>query len=315
VKPEALLTGIAFLWGTTFIVTKHAVHAMAPLQFLTARFAIAALVLVVITRKKFRAFHSREARGLPAIAGACSRRALVDGVVLGLLNSTGLVMQVFGQVYTTASKSSFITSLNTPLTPLVALALYRTRPSRPQLVAVALATAGLALLTWPGGGARWNAGDLLTIGCAAMYALTIVEIARRTPRHEAMMLTTVQVVTAALMFATLLGAAQVALARLPLASLPELLRLEARPFALDAPLAAEIVYMALVCTVVTFAGQTWAMARMSATHAAVIFALEPVFATALAVGILGTAEWPGARGATGAGMVLCAVLVSEIRSR
>ena len=55
-------------------------------------------------------------------------------MILGVLNSLGLVLQVFGQVYTTASKSAFITSLNTPLVPLVAFALYRTRPSKPQLV-------------------------------------------------------------------------------------------------------------------------------------------------------------------------------------
>ena len=82
-------------------------------------------------------------------------------MVLGVLNSLGLVLQVIGQVFTTASKSAFITSLNTPLVPLVALRVYRTRPSKPQLVAVVLATLGLMLLTYPAGGARWNAGDLL----------------------------------------------------------------------------------------------------------------------------------------------------------
>ncbi len=298
-SPQALLVGVSFLWGTTFIVTKHAVHELAPLQFLTARFSIAAMILLVAYRKRLK----------------LSRQAIVDGVLLGVLNSSGLVLQVFGQVYTTASKSSFITALNTPLTPLVALALYRTKPTRANMIAVVLATAGVGLLTWPGGGARWNPGDLFTVGCAAIYALTIVEIARRTPRHDAMALTAVQVTTAALMFATLLGLARVAIAQVPFASLPELIRLEARPFAPDLRLVGEILYMALFCTVLTFAGQTWAMARMSATRAAVIFSLEPVFATSMAVVLLGDAEWPGARGAAGAGLVLLAVLVSEIRLR
>jgi drug/metabolite transporter (DMT)-like permease len=298
-RPELVLAGVALLWGSTFVVTKHVVRDMAPLAFLTARFGLAALVLVALFRRRF----------------PCSRQALVDGVVLGLLNSSGLLLQVLGQVYTTASKSSFITALNTPLTPLCALALYRARPTRPQLVAVVLASGGVALLTYPVGGARWNDGDLLTFGCAALYAITIVEIARRTPRHDALMLTTVQVVTAALMFATLLGVGQVIVHQVRFDHLPELLRLEARPFAPGPWALAELVYMALVCTVVTFAAQTWAMARMSATHAAVIFSLEPVFATAMAVGAVGSAEWPGARGATGAALVLFGVLVSEIRLR
>ena len=45
--------------------------------------------------------------------------------------------------------------------------------------------------------------------------------------------------------------------------------------------------MALAATVVTFLLQTWAQARMSATHAAVIFALEPVFTALFAAVILG----------------------------
>jgi len=301
VRPRAqvVLAGVALLWGSTFVVTKDVVRDMAPLAFLTARFALAALVLAIAFRRRF----------------PCSRRALVDGVVLGLLNSSGLVLQVFGQVYTTASKSAFITALNTPLTPLLGLALYGARPTRPQLVAVVLASVGVALLTYPEGGARWNPGDLLTLGCAALYAVTIVEIARRTPRHDALMLTTVQVVTAALLFATLLGVARAAGAWVRFDHLPELLKLEMRPFQPSRWAVAELLYMALVCTVVTFAAQTWAMARMSATHAAVIFSLEPVFATAMAVGVVGSAEWPGARGATGAAVVLLGVLVSEIRLR
>jgi drug/metabolite transporter (DMT)-like permease len=294
-----VLAGVALLWGSTFIITKDVVREMAPLAFLTARFALAALVLLVLCRRKF----------------PCSRRALVDGVVLGLLNSSGLVLQVFGQVYTTASKSAFITALNTPLTPLLALALYRQRPTRPQLVAVLLASCGVALLTHPGSGARWNPGDLLTVGAAALYAFTIVEIARRTPRHDALLLTAVQVVTAALLFAALLGAVRAAGAWVRFDHLPELLRLELRPFHPGGRAIVELGYMALVCTVVTFAAQTWAMARMSATHAAVIFSLEPVFATAMAVGVVGSAEWPGARGGAGAALVLLGVLVSEIRVR
>jgi drug/metabolite transporter (DMT)-like permease len=239
--------------------------------------------------------------------------ALRDGIVLGLLNGSGLLLQVFGQAYTTASKSAFVTSLNTPLVPLVALVLYRTRPTRIQLAAVALASAGLILLTWPGAGARWNTGDLLTGCCAMIYAVTIVEIARRTPGRDVWGLTAVQTATAALLFALGWAITWALVRSIPLDQLPEVLRLEARPFSVQPRVLGEMVYMALVCTVVTFLAQTWAMARMSATHAAIVFALEPVFATGMAVGVEGSAEWPGARGAVGAGVVMLGVVVSEMR--
>jgi drug/metabolite transporter (DMT)-like permease len=296
-RPELVLVGVTLLWGSTFIVTKSVVREAAPLPYLMLRFGLAAAALAIVYR-----------RLLPA-----ARRALVDGAVLGALNTVGLLFQVLGQVYTTASKSSFITSLNTPLTPVVGYLVYRTRPSPAQLVAVVMASLGVALLTYPTGGARWNPGDLLTLGCAVTYAFTIVEMARRSARHDTRALTLVLVAASALLITALYLTALAARALMPLALQPEVLRLEARPFLVDAKLAIEIAYMALVCTALTLTAQLWAMGRMSATHAAVVFALEPVFATAIAVGVDGSAEWPGARGAAGAAVVMMAVLVSEIR--
>jgi drug/metabolite transporter (DMT)-like permease len=296
-KPEPVLVGVTLLWGSTFIITKDIVRDAPPLTYLVFRFGLAALLLSAIYWRH---------------EGWRDRRLIVDGALLGLLNSLGLILQVFGQVYTTASKSAFITSLNTPLVPIVALLLYRTRPSRSQLVAVLLATLGLMLLTYPEGGARWNAGDLLTVGCALFYAFTIVQIARRAPRHDARPLTAVQLVAAALTFSIALLIVQLHIKIVPAHQLPDYARLQARPLHVSPRLVAEGLYMALFCTVLTFGLQTWAMARMAATHAAIIFALEPVFATAFAVGIEGSAEWPGARGGTGAVLVMLAVAASEL---
>ena len=47
---------------------------------------------------------------------------------------------------------------------------------------------------------------------------------------------------------------------------------------LDAPLVIALLATAVFATAVCFALYTWAQARTSATHAALIFALEPVFA-------------------------------------
>jgi drug/metabolite transporter (DMT)-like permease len=296
-KPELVLVGVTVLWASTFVVTKDFLREQPPLEFSLLRFTLGALILSALYWKRI----------------PWSRRAIVDGVVLGILNTSGLILQLVGQAYTTASKSAFVTSLNTPLTPLVGLLLYGTRPSRPQQVAVVIATVGVMLLTWPGAGARWNPGDLLTVGCAMVYALTIVQIARRSPGHDALGLTVIQVVTAVVIFAVSVALARLALALWTPGSVPDLLRLEQRPLVLGTHGTVELVYMAVACTALTFTGQTWSMARMSATHAAVIFALEPVFTIAMALCVDGSAEWPGARGAAGAALVMVAVLVSEIR--
>src|SRR3954471_22824219 len=97
-RPELVLVGVTILWGSTFIVTKDIVRASPPMLYLVIRFGVAALLLLALYGRRLR-----------------DRRLIVDGIVLGVMSSLGLVLQVIGQAYTTASKSAFITSLNTPL--------------------------------------------------------------------------------------------------------------------------------------------------------------------------------------------------------
>jgi drug/metabolite transporter (DMT)-like permease len=87
---------------------------------------------------------------------------------------------------------------------------------------------------------------------------------------------------------------------------------ESRPLALTPRLVAAILWMALVATVVTFLAQTWAQQRMPATHAAILFALEPVFTALFAALFLG--ERMTGRDWTGATLVLLGIVVSELKS-
>ena len=155
-RAELVLVGVTILWGSDVHRHQGRGSRLAPLPFLTFRFGAGGAGDAALVPAAPDVFARRRRRRRWCWACSTDRAFL----------------QVFGQVYTTASKSAFITSLNTPLTPLVAYLLYRTRPSRPQLAAVLLASGGLLLLTWPRGGAHWNAGDLFTMGCAILYAFT-----------------------------------------------------------------------------------------------------------------------------------------------
>lgn len=287
-----VLLGATILWGSTFVVTKSLVEDAPPLTYLALRFCAATVMLLPLVPRLRR-----------------SHGFLRDALVLGVTNALGLVFQVFGQCYTTAAKSAFITSLNTPFTALCGLLLYRQVPTRPQRVAIVLATAGLCLLTWPPAGTRVNAGDLYTLVCALLYGFFIVESARRAPRHDAITLAVAQIVIAAVTFTAL--AAVTRLVPIPSGSASSLRALEARPFPHGTRVLVQMAYMSLVCVVLTMLAQTWALARLPATTAAVIFSLEPVVATALSMA-LGDAG-PGPRGMTGGFLVLCAVYVAEGR--
>jgi drug/metabolite transporter (DMT)-like permease len=88
---------------------------------------------------------------------------------------------------------------------------------------------------------------------------------------------------------------------------------EARPLVFDRTVVLSVLWMALVATVVTFLAQTWAQARMPAAHAAILFALEPVFTALFAALFLG--ERMSRRDWSGAGLVLAGIVVSELRRR
>ena len=301
--PALVLIAVTCIWGSTFVVTKDLLQQAPPLSYVALRFSIAAagILLIAATQPK------------RTLAAWRRPHLLADGVLLGLLNAGGMLFQVFGQLYTTPSKSAFITSLNTPLTAVMGFLLHRLVPTRPQRIGVLLATVGLALLTWPGGQGAVNTGDLLTCVCALLYGVYIVESARRAPRQAPLALATVQIGLGALVFSALWAAAQLAIAYL--SSVPRLLQLERASFPRTPHALAELAYMAIVCVVVGLLAQTWAFQRLSATTAALIFALEPVVATAFAVAVGGPSELPGPRGMSGAFLVLCAIYVAEARPR
>lgn len=285
---DLVLVLVTAIWGSTFVVNQLVAKGEAPpLLFLLLRFSIAAVVLAVF------------ARGRPRTPGL-----LGDSVAVGGLTAIGIGFQLAGQVYTTASKAAFITGLSVPLTAPVAFLVTKRRPLPENLAGLALATAGFAVLAWPRDLSGLNTGDLLVLVTAISYAYVIVRLSESSGRHDIRWFAAGQTACAAA--ATVL----LWLAVRPFLGRPEALFVaEARPLAVDARFLGLLLWMSLAATVVTFLLMTWAQARMSATHAAVIYALEPVFAALLSAVFLG--ERLSGRELWGGVLVLFGILVSE----
>jgi drug/metabolite transporter (DMT)-like permease len=284
---DAVLIGVTILWGSSFVVVKNVLAESPPLGFLFWRFLLASLLLIPL------AIGRRRTPGL-----------LADGLVLGLLLSAGMELQVVGQLETTASKAAFLTGLSVVLTPFAAFGRTRKLPSLENGVGIVLAGLGFFLLTFPRGGAAPNRGDLLVFGCGVVFAFYIVEMSLRTGRHDPVWLTAIQVAVVA---ATALPVSLLVRA-LPAS---EIAAAESRPVAWEGVFLWSVLYLGSVGTVGTFFGQTWAQRHMSATHAAILFSLEPVVAALLAAWLIG--DRLGARGIAGALLVLAGIVVSELR--
>ena len=286
---DAVLVAVTALWGLSFVIVKSVVADAPPAAFLLFRFLLAVALLIP----------AAVGRGISAVA-------LRDGVVAGLLLAAGMTLQVLGQVETTASKAAFLTGLSVVLTPFAAYVRARRVPSRENAAGIGLASVGFFLLAWPAEGGPMNRGDLLMLGCGVVFAFYIVELGERGPAHDALPLTAVQIGTVAAVAAVVTLLLHV----VPPAQLA-IARFETRPLVWNRSFVASVLFLGSVGTVGTFFGQTWAQRRMSATHAAILFALEPVFAAILAALFLG--ERLGRRALAGAVLVLAGIVVSEVR--
>jgi drug/metabolite transporter (DMT)-like permease len=286
--PDLVLTGVTLVWGSSFVVVRHALETAPPMAFLFCRFLVATVLA---------------AAALLFRAGP--RGAWRDGLVLGGILGLGMSLQVVGQAETTASKAGFLTGLAVVLTPFVAVFRTKKLPSLENGLGILLASAGFFLLTFPASGAPVSRGDLFVAAGGVVFAFYGVELAERGGRHDTFWLTAIQVaVTMAMAGAFSLLLRVPALSRLPTALL------EARPipWRSDFPLSA--AYLAAACTFLAFLGWTWSQGRMSAVHGAILLALEPVFAALFAAWFLG--ERLGRRGYAGAALILFGILVSEV---
>ncbi|MGA7524370.1 MAG: DMT family transporter, partial [Acidobacteriaceae bacterium] len=166
-KSHLLLLAATFVWGSTFIVIKSALADSTPLVFNAVRMVFASLVLCAIFFRQLRTL---------------SVGALRAGFLIGTLLWLGYEFQTIGLLYTSASKSAFLTGISVVLVPLFLAVFWRRHVNRYTLAGVCAACVGLYLLCVPPGQgsslASLNRGDLLTLGCAVAFAFEIIVIGR-----------------------------------------------------------------------------------------------------------------------------------------
>ena len=187
---DLALVVITLIWGATFVVVKEALESVSTLLFLALRFSLATIVLGLLFGRRL-------------LAESPGPHALRAGLLVGASLFLGYLLQTLGLRSATPARSAFITGLSMVLVPLYAAAFDQVRPSRSCWAGVTLATLGLYLLASPGSGGRLATGDLLTLGCAAAFALHVLLLGRLSTRTSVAFLAFAQVaVTAALSLAT-----------------------------------------------------------------------------------------------------------------
>jgi drug/metabolite transporter (DMT)-like permease len=285
-KAHVLLVLVTLVWGATFALIKHALQDISALLFNAVRMALASVALALIFRGR-----------LPGL-----RRSAGPGILVGIFLYAGYEFQTSGLRFTAPSKSAFITGISVVLVPVLMAVGWRKRASLWTWLGVLMAFAGLYFMTVPsepGGGISLsgvNFGDWLTLACAFAFAMQIIFVGRATSasgsgcpfEHIALL----QAATAAVLMAI---------------SAPLLEHVQVR---WSASVIAAILITGLLGTAAAFSIQAWAQQFLPATHTALIFALEPVFAWLTSFLFLN--EHIGTRAAAGGALILAGVLTGEL---
>jgi drug/metabolite transporter (DMT)-like permease len=225
------------------------------------------------------------------------------GAAAGLFLALGYQFQTVGLNHTTASKAAFITGLVVVLVPLFSAIPGVAVPglSKPTIdtyLGALFAFTGLILLTTPPGSSfallsGLGLGEWLCLACAIAFAAHLLMLAHAAPRISARRLGTLQIGFAALTM---------------LITLP-----------LGGPLifhSSKVLWIALSVTAVlataaAFTVQSWAQQHLPASHTALIFTLEPVFAGLTSLLFLG--DRLSHRALIGAALILAGILLAELR--
>lgn len=282
-KADLALAIVALVWGTTFVVVKHALTDISTLYFLALRFSVASLCMLLMFLPAFRRAGARQVY-----------QGLKGGAAAGLLLWLGYVLQTLGLKYTTAGNSGFLTGLYIVLVPLISAAVYRRWPQIPELIGILIASSGMALLTVPSmkHAFQLNIGDALTIACAVAFAFHLLLLGYFSQRERFEAVALGQILCAAVL------------------STISLL-IEKPTVHWDPNVVFSILLTAVFATALAFALQTWGQQYTTATRTALIFALEPVFALLTAVSVGG--ERLTLAAISGGGLILAGILTVELK--
>ena len=279
---------VTAVWGATFTLVQDAIEQLPPLTFNAVRFTIATLVLGAIALPRLRRL---------------SRGGWVHGTILGVALFAGYAFQTVGLQYTLATNAAFVTGMFVVFTPILAAVVLRRPPGMGAVAGVALATAGLTLLSLFGppdvakAGAWFvpRIGDVIILGCAVAFAAQIIGLGAWASLHDALALTVVQLAVTAVLSAAFSAAIEVG----------------RRPMGWDQSVVVALLITALLASAVGFWVQTAAQRTIPPTRTAIILTMEPVWAGV--VGLVFLHERLTPLGWFGCALILAGMLVAELR--
>ncbi len=293
IPPEIFLMLAALFWSGTFVTIKLALESVPPFLFISIRFWLAGLAILLLYGKVlFRRENLKKHYILPIL-------------LIAVTALSGYALQTIGLVTTTATQSGFITGSYVIFVPMLQILIERKNPSLQTWIAVIIVFSGLFLISQNGStfetlysGYAISVGDWLTLASAFLFAAHIILIDIYSRKIPIPVLVSLEIFFIAILSTLALP-------------IEQNLNVAFHQTKLDYKFWLGVIYTAFIATILTSQIQARYQKTVSATRAGVLYSLEPVFAFILAYFILG--ESLSILGGIGCCMVLSGILLSEVR--
>ena len=285
----------ALIWGAAFTAQSKGMESVEAFTFNGIRMTLGAAVLfpciIINDRLRVRKMtdQQREEKRLR------DKNAVKYGCLLGIVFFAASNIQQHAFIYTSSGKIAFITALYIFFVPMLGLFIRKRTPLLTWLC-VLLGFAGLYFLcVKPGEIGEINKGDLLALGCAAVFAVHILMIERFTAKADGLKLSAMQF----LVGGTLSGIAMFIFETPKLSGI----------FDASVPL----LYAGVMSCGVAYTLQIIGQKYTEATVASLLLCMESVFGVIAAAIILG--ERLSVREIIGCTIMFAAIILSQFSER
>lgn len=245
---------IAMIWGSGFVGTQLALDGgLTPLQLLTIRFFIGAVLINLIFFKQIKEHINKE--------------ILKSGVILGFFLFIAFAVQTIGILYTTPTKNAFITAANVVIVPFIGFFVYKRKLDKIGIISSIMTLIGIGILSLEVD-LSINIGDFLTLICAFGFAFHIFFTSEFASKYNPIVLTGIQFTVAFILSLV----CQIFMGEM---------KIEAQ---VNGYLGA--LYLGVFSTTIAFLLQTICQKMVDGTKTAIILSTEAVFGTIFSVLIL-----------------------------
>jgi len=179
IRVEFYLLGIVIIWGSTYALTKGIIDIIPPYTFLTYRFLLATLVLMIIFWKRIRGIN---------------KTILRKGYLIGIFLFLTITFQTVGIQYTSATKVGFIAGLSVILVPFISVFFIKEKVSRNSIIGAFFALIGLWFLNYTNS-FSFNFGDFLVLLSVFPLAMFIISVGLYSKKLDYVLLAIIQLAT------------------------------------------------------------------------------------------------------------------------